>query len=193
VSRRALAVVLLVGATACNTCGGGGSGSDGGVAEAQDAAEPVVHLERSPEAERLWAEAKEGDENELSRLAHVEGAAGLVERAADPAYRRTALRAMAYADGFAQLPTLGDAAAKGAPDEAQVAAESAAILAARVRRQVDPEDAEELKLGCAALLVAAKDLGRPRPVRLSAIRALRMLVEHHGVAAADIPTDLDAK
>jgi hypothetical protein len=192
VIRRALAVLLLASTAACNTCGGSAAGGDGGVL-AQDASEPVVHLERSPEAERLWAEAKDGDENELSRLAHVEGAAGLVERAPDPAYRRTALRAMAYADGFAQLPTLGDAAAKGPPDEAQVAAESAAILAARVRRQVDPEDADELKTGCAALLVAAKDLGRPRPVRLSAIRALRMLVEHQGVAAADIPTDLDPK
>ncbi|HEX7601291.1 MAG TPA: hypothetical protein VF316_06780 [Polyangiaceae bacterium] len=190
--RRALAVLLFATTTACNTCGTGATGGDGGVA-GQDAAEPVVHLERTPEAERLWAEAKEGDENELTRLALVEGAAGLVERAAEPAYRRTALRAMAYADGFAQLPTLGDAAAKGAPDEAAEAAESAAILAARVRRQVDPEDAEELKLGCTALLAAAKDQGRPRPVRLSAIRALRMLVEHHGVAPADIPTDLDPK
>ena len=62
-----------------------------------------------------------------------------------------------------------------------------------MRRPVDPEDAEELKAGCAALLVAAKDLARPRPVRLSAIRALRMLVEDHGVSPADIPTDLDAK
>jgi hypothetical protein len=191
-SRRALAVLLFATTTACNTCGSGAAGGDGGVA-GQDAAEPVVHVERTPETERLWAEAKEGDENELSRLAHVEGATGLVERAAEPAFRRTALRAMAYADGFAQLPTLGDAAAKGAPDEAGEAAESAAILAARVRRQVDPEDAEELKLGCAALLAAAKDPARPRPVRLSAIRALRMLVEYRGVAAADIPTDLDPK
>ena len=190
--RRALAVLFLASATACNTCGSTPSDGDGGP-PATDAAEPVVHLERTPETERLWAEAKDGDENELSRLANVEGAAGLAERAADPAYRRTALRAMAYAEGFAQLPTLGDAAAKGAPDEAQIAAESAAILAARVRRPVDPEDAEELKIGCTALLAAAKDVGRPRPVRLAAIRALRMLVDDHGVAAADIPTDLDAK
>lgn len=192
-SRRALAVLfVLVAAPGCNTCGSSPQDGDGG-ASAPDVAEPVVHLERTPEGERLWTEAQEGDENELSRLAHVEGAAGLVERAPDPAYRSTALRAMAYADGFAQLPTLGDAAAKGAPDEAALAASSAAILAARVRRPVDPEDAEELKAGCAALLVAAKDLARPRPVRLSAIRALRMLVEDHGVSPADIPTDLDAK
>jgi hypothetical protein len=192
VIRRALAVLFLASATACNTCGSTPADTDGGPT-AKDAAEPVVHLERTPETERLWTEAADAGEDELSRLANVEGAAGLAERAADPAYRTTALQAMAYAEGFAQLPTLGDAAAKGAPEEARIAAESAAILAARVRRPVDPEDAEELKLGCASLLAAAKDVGRPRPVRLAAIRALRMLVDDHGVAAADIPTDLDAK
>lgn len=198
-ARVALAVALAVTLSACSSCkdGGGaateGGAGDGGGKAGSSEAGPSASTARTPEEERLWDEAKDGDEDALRRLANHEGARGLAERGADGAHEKTALRAMAYADGFAQLPMLGAAAATAPEDEATIAAESAAELAARKRGQVDPEDREELADGCGALLGAAKDSSRPKVVRVNAIRALRMLAEQGCVDPAAIPKDLDAK
>lgn len=194
--RRAVLLLALAcsPAVGCSSCKGGDGSADaaGDGAAVEAAVIPVVT--RTPEDERLWAEAKDGDEDELRRLAAHEGATGLVERSTDAVFRTTALKAMAFADGFAQLPALGASAATAPEAEATVAAESAAILAARRRAQVDPEDVEELHDGCGALLGAAKDATRPKKVRVDAIRALRMLGDQPGcVDLAQIPTDLDAR
>lgn len=194
--RHALLLLALAcsPAVGCSSCkGNDGSGDAGADAVTVEAAvTPVVT--RTPEDERLWTEAKDGDEDELRRLASREGASGLVERSTDAAFKATALRAMAYAEGFAQLPALGAAAATAPEADATIAAESAAILAARKRAQVDPEDVEELRDGCGALLGAAKNTARPKAVRANSIRALRMLGDQPGcVDLALLPTDLDTR
>ncbi len=153
-----------------------------------------VNVTRAAEIEELWTRAKDGDDDELARLAAREGEHGLEERAAMPQHRSTALRAMAFSSGFSALPTLGAAAEKGTDDEARAAVTSADAIAARKRAQVDPEEEDELALGCTSLLAAAKNKTRAREIRIGAVRALRMLADRpHCVKPADIPTDVDAK
>jgi hypothetical protein len=155
-----------------------------------------VNVPRSAELEELWTRAKDADDDELARLAEREGEHGLEERAAMPAHRLTALRAMAYTPSFSALPVLGGAAQHGTEDEARTAVESADVIAARKRPQTDLEDADELKTGCQALMGAARDATRPRVVRVGAVRALRMLGDAYGgrcVKLVDIPTDVDAR
>lgn len=185
----ALACLLSVGRCKCNAD-----------AEADAAvwleAGADVNVPRSAELEELWTRAKDGEDDELARLAAREGEHGLEERAAMPQHRVTALRAMAFADGFSALPTLGAAAMHGTSEEASAAVESADTIAARKRTQGDVEDRDELSAGCTALLGAARDAVRPRPVRVGAVRALRMLADAYGthcVKPVDIPTDVDAR
>jgi hypothetical protein len=140
-----------------------------------------------------WAAAKDGDPEELMRLEGLVGCEGLHERAADDALRNRALQAARYCDDFSELPWLSQVAADGADGDARVALESAVALAARPRRSVDPEDADDLHVGCSALLVLAQAPDRPRERRVLAIRALRMLSEYGCVKKADIPVDLDAR
>lgn len=190
--RSLLAISLLVLAPAC-TCGKSdavGSADamiDGSIVDVR------AQIERTEDVERVWTDAKDGDESELMRLADREGAVGLVERSVDDRYRLTALRAMAYTEGYVALPELGLAAESGPEDQATAAVDSATSIAARKRAQVDPEDALELREGCDRLLVAAKDTTRPRAVRVGAVRALRMMTDRGCVKAGDIPTDVDVK
>lgn len=137
----------------------------------------------------MWLSAKEGATEDLASLATHEGAAGLVEAAADPELRDTAMRAMAFARGWAQLPFL--AAVAGAKDdaEAQLVLDVVLELAARPRRPVDMEDAEELQQGCDALAVLARDTARPRARRIAVIKALRMMP----CPKQELPADLDAR
>lgn len=187
----ALQVIIALSLFARCKCGGGGDA---------DAAPPWLdagadaNIARTADVEELWARAKDGDDDELARLARVEGAHGLEERAASAPYRLTALGAMAFTPGFSAFPTLGAAAEKGTDDEARAAVSSADAIASRKRAQVDPEDDDELASGCASLLAAAKNVKRVREIRVGAVRALRMLVDRpHCVPAAQIPTDVDAK
>ena len=153
-----------------------------------------MNVARPADVEELWKQAADGGDDELERLASVEGIHGLEDRATAPSFRITALRAMAFAPGFSAFATLGAAAQKGTEQEATAAVESADAIAARKRQQVDPEDDDELGQGCAALLATAKDASRPRPVRIGAVRALRMLSDRPACAkASDIPTDVDVK
>jgi hypothetical protein len=138
---------------------------------------------------RLWELAKDGEEEDLATLAVHEGAAGLVEGAARPEQRMTAIRAMAYARGWAQLPFLASAAVAKDDAEAKAALESVVDLASRPRTSEDPEDATELAEGCAKLVDLAKAADRDKARRVQAIRALRMMP----CPKADLPTDLDAK
>jgi hypothetical protein len=130
---------------------------------------------RSAEIERLWSEANDGGEDELARLANEEGPAGLEERAADPNLRSTALAAMGYTKTLSGLALLGESAAHDPEPLAIIAARSAEMLASNPRRSRDPEDALEVHQGCDRLRSAANDTARPKTVRDSAARAVRML------------------
>lgn len=184
---------LVAAVTLFATCGGcGRHGADGKPAAtsglAVDGAVPV-DAGPPPRSEIQWEAAKGGEVEDLALLAVSEGAAGLVEAAKDPELRPTALRALAYARGYAQLPFLAEVASARDDAEAAVALDAVVEIAARPRRQEDPEDAEELKTACAGLLALARDAPKPRTRRVQAIRALRMLP----CTRADVPTDLDAK
>ena len=187
-----LAAVVTTLATGCpkNT-----APTDAGVAQTMSAdAEPPP---RSAEVDELWARAKDADggtEDDLARLARREGATGLVERGAHPMWRVIAARALGYTEGFAALPWLAEVgAAPEAEAEAMAALESAVRLAAQVRGQADPEDAEELRAGCDRLLVLAKDPKADKKRKVLAIRALRMLADRGCVKAAEVPAELDAR
>lgn len=181
------AALLLLGGTlaACSGCSRRPSATN----EVPSAASVAPDAAPPPRDPALWAPAKEGEPEDLAALAVKEGAAGLVEAAGDPSMRPTAIRAMGYARGWAQLPFLAQLAAAPDDGEARMALDAVIELAARPRRSEDPEDAEELKEGCEGLLALAKDDKRPRGRRVSAVRALRMMP----CPRADLPTDLDAK
>ena len=148
---------------------------------------------RDPLVEDLWAKAADAELADLARLHHREGDMGLIERAAVPTYRMTALAALAFGDDFTALPFLADVAGSGSDAEAEVALASAQTLAAVPRRARDPEDALELRQGCEALLLLARKPEAPKSRRARAVSTLRMLASTgclHGDAEAP-PSDLD--
>jgi hypothetical protein len=140
-----------------------------------------------------WAAARDGEPEELMRLADLVGCEGLRERAEESSeLLPTAAMAMQYCPDFSELPFLAREGTTAVDAVARAALESAGALAARPRRSVDPEDADELHAGCAALLALARSPDRPRERRVLAVRALRMLSEYGCVKRADIPVELDA-
>jgi len=140
-----------------------------------------------------WARAREGDDDDRMRLADLLGCTGLRERASDRELRKTAIRAMAYCNDFSELPWLAEVGAGKDDEEALAALDAIVSDAARPRRATDPEDADELGAGCAALLALARGTDRPRPRRVLAVRALRMLADWGCVRRSEIPSDVDAK
>jgi hypothetical protein len=185
--------VLAAAVTLFATCGGCGRSNPNAPAVSASssatngdaAAPPSVAITSG----RLWELAKDGEEEDLATLAVHEGAAGLVEGAARPEQRLTAIKAMAHARGWAQLPFLANVALGKDDAEALAALESVVDLAARPRTSVDPEDKAELEEGCTKLVTLAKAADRDKARRVPAIRALRMMP----CPAAELPTDLDAK
>ncbi|HEX8791048.1 MAG TPA: hypothetical protein VF765_08840 [Polyangiaceae bacterium] len=158
-------------------------------AEGDDGAVPMDARETAQ-----WAAAKEGDPEELMRLADLVTCTGLHERAVQQAdLKGTALAAARYCRDFSELPWLAQVGAEGSDADARAALEAVDDLAARPRRSVDPDDADELHTGCAALLTLARKTDAPRDRRVLAIRGLRMLADYGCVKRPDIPTDLDAK
>ena len=196
VAGAALLIAALAGGAwaACSACG---KSPAGGVNSASTStAPPVNRTSVSPEAGAaavrdvaMWTSAREGTTEDLASLATHEGAAGLVEAASEPELRPTALRAMGFAPGWAQLPFLTTAASGKSEDEARLALASVLELAERPRRSEDVEDVEELGEGCAKLLALAREASQPRERRVGAIRALRMMP----CPKQDLPADLDAK
>ncbi|HEY8088112.1 MAG TPA: hypothetical protein VIF09_09705 [Polyangiaceae bacterium] len=146
-----------------------------------------------PRETAQWAAAKDGDAEELARLADLVGCEGLRERADTAELRLTAIQAMQFCTDFSELPWLAQVGGTGKDDEARAALGTVVELAAMPRRSTDPEDADELHVGCGALLELARTVDRPRERRALAIRALRMLADRGCVKRADIPVDLDAK
>lgn len=167
------------------------SASSGSAAATPEAGEePDDRMDARESAQ--WAAARDGEPEELMRLADLEGCEGLRRRASLPDLLGTAVLAMQYCRDFSELPFLAQIGAEGSDAEAHAALSSAVALAARPRQAVDPEDADELHVGCAALLSLARATARPRERRVLAIRSLRMLAEYGCVKRADIPADLDA-
>jgi len=201
--RLALAgISAVLAVTLFTTCGGCGrrSPAGGDTTSAQAAGEGDAAPEDKSafntaalRDQRMWSHAEDGDQEDLTTLATHEGAIGLVEAADDPELRPTAIRAMAYARGWAQLPFLAKVASGKDDEEARLALDATVALAARPRTAEDPEDASELREGCEALSALARDAKRPRPRRVVAIRALRMMPCPPPKEGEDLPTDLDAK
>lgn len=198
--RLALAVVVVVVATfaACTACGRRAPGGPEATAarEAGDggaAAERLVEDAAALRAPIAWESANAGEAEDLAALAVDEGAMGLVEAAAEPALRGTAIRAMGYARGWAQLPFLARVASGRDDDEARLALDATLELAARPRSSEDPEDEGELREGCVGMLTLARDVARPRPRRVAAVRALRMLPCPPEASGEALPADVDAK
>jgi len=136
-----------------------------------------------------WAVAVAKD---LARLADLVGCQGLRDRADQTELRGTAIRAMEYCGDFSELPWLAQVGTAGNDDEARAALDVVVELSAMPRRATDPEDADELHVGCGALLDLARGVARPKERRVLAIRALRMLSERGCVKLRDIPRELDA-
>jgi hypothetical protein len=147
----------------------------------------------SPEVDALWTAAASGEADDLARLADREGAAALAEAGADPNKKLVAIRALAFADGFAGLPFLAQSADDADATQAQAAVDSLDAIAARPRRAVDPEDATEFRAGCTQLVITAKNTAKTRAVRVGIIRALRMWADRRCAAPEEIPIDLDVK
>jgi hypothetical protein len=159
----------------------------------EGAVETVTPAPMDERERAQWAAAKDGDPEELMRLADLIGCEGLHERASGSAeLRSVAIRAMRYCGDFSELPWLAELAGGSSDVDAREALDVIVHLAARPRQATDPEDAEELHEGCAALLAIARDGNRLRERRVLAIRALRMLAERSCVRRTDIPADLDA-
>jgi hypothetical protein len=193
--RAIVTLLCCVAVASCSACGKN-AGGDPNVAAGASSAPVVSRTSVPPEAGpvairdlAMWSNARAGGIEDLASLATHEGAAGLVEAAAEPELRPTALRAMAYARGWAQVPSLAQAAAGPDDDEARIALESAVELAARPRRAEDMEDGAELREGCEKLGALARETSRARERRVLALRALRMMP----CAKQELPTDLDAR
>jgi hypothetical protein len=190
-------VVGLLALALTLDCGRGTAPSAGpagqGTAAASATAEASNAAALDPMSVDLWNHAKEGDPEDVMRLALHEGSVGLMERGEDHAWRTVAVRAMAYADGLGGLAWLAEIGASGEDEGALLALDGAVEIASRPRRADDPEDALELRAGCDRLLAIAREAQRPAQRRVLAIRALRMLADRGCVKPADIPTDLDAR
>ena len=195
-SARVVGTVVIASTLACAACSSCGKSPGTNPAPGTSTAAPVnrtvVLPEAGPAAVRdvaMWTSAREGTTEDLASLATHEGAAGLVEAAAEPELRTTALRAMGYARGWAQLPFLTGVATATDDDEARIALASVSELAARPRRSEDVEDIDELREGCEKLGALARDAARNRDRRIAAIRALRMMP----CPKQEIPADFDAR
>jgi hypothetical protein len=190
----ALACVVSFLSSACSSCGKspGGEPNAPGSPNAPVVSRTSIPPDAGPTVVRdvaMWTSAREGQSEDLASLATHEGAAGLVEAAADPELRTTALRAMAFARGWAQLPYLARTAAGSDDDAAKIALDATVELGARPRRGEDIEDEAELREGCEALGTLARDAAAAKERRIVSLRALRMMP----CPKQDLPTDLDAR
>jgi hypothetical protein len=127
------------------------------------------------------------------RLADLIGCVGLRARAAQSELRSTAIRSMAFCDDDSELSWLATVTATADGPDGDEALVAVVEIAARPRRSIDAEGAEEVRGACRTLLAFARDRARAKARRVLAIRALRMLADRGCVPAAEIPADLDAK
>ncbi|MGH7282077.1 MAG: hypothetical protein ACRELY_11175 [Polyangiaceae bacterium] len=184
-------VWISVSLSACGSCQkNGAADGDASVTSARVEAGP------SPDEDLLWANAASGDPDDLARLADREGAAELARAGSetqDLAKKLTAIKALAFADGFSGLPFLASEADGADATRASAAVESIDALAGQPRRAVDPEDATEFRAGCTQLLHTAKNTAKTRAIRVGIVRALRVWQDRGCAAAEEIPIDVDVK
>ena len=192
------AVLAAVGLfAACGACGrattstpaGGAAAARQGDGEGTASGREGEGNARAAHEDRRWALAKDGEDEDLATLAVYEGALGLVEGASDPDLRATAIRAMAFARGWAQVPYLATIAGGKDEGDAKLALASLGALGVRPRASEDAEDAAELAEGCALLVTLARASDRDRGRRVGAIRAVRSMP----CPPAELPAELDAK
>lgn len=189
----ALLVMSMAAVAACGRHARAGGAADSSAAVAQAVGEQEAGPPMDPREAEAWLRAGQGDDGDLARLADLVGCEGLRERAVASQLRPIAIRAMASCRDFSVLPWLAQIAATGEDAEAADALETIVDQAARPRRAVDPEDADDLSEGCRELLALAKAKSRPRVRRVAAIRALRMLADRGCVNRAEVPVEFDAK
>ena len=178
--RKCVSIAIAIGCLSVLGCGRGQTSTAGPPASGapdKDSGPAAVSSALSERLETIWAQAKEGEPDDLARLASKEGALGLVERGAQPEWRETAIRALAFSDGWAGLPWLAEVADGANEKEATLAVESTNALAARPRRAVDPEDAAELRAGCDRLAQVANQPKKAKAITLGASRTLHMLTD----------------
>ena len=190
-----LACVASV-ATACSACGKSPGRADRTWPPATSSAPVVSRTSFPPEAGAaavrdvaMWTSARDGQPEDLASLATHEGAAGLVEAAAEPELRsdgapRDGLRARL---GAAALPRADGVGARRRGGAARARLGGRARRASRTAEDV--EDAAELREGCEKLGALARDAARPRERRVLALRALRMMP----CPKQELPADLDAR
>ena len=146
-----------------------------------------------PDDKNASAQKATADDDELFRWARRDGVEALMDAARTGERKRPDVyRALAQSGEVRVLAFLADEA-KTREKDAQAALEAANEVAATPRKQVDPDDVEELRAASEKLLWLAKQSGRPAKERALAVSTLRMLVAYGCVRAAEIPTDLDAK
>jgi hypothetical protein len=184
--------IALVSALWPTGCGKNASSTSPTSAHGEDEPEAALSPMDAREAAQ-WAAAAPGDPEELMRIADLVGCEGLRDRASQPELRAIAIHAMQYCQDYAELPWLAELGGGKNEADGQAALEAIDALAARPRRATDPEDADELHVGCGALLAIARSTSLSRQRRVLAVRALRMLSERGCVRRADIPTDVDVK
>lgn len=191
--RRNISICALAAfLSACGSCQKGGA-ADG---DASTTTSARVEAGPTPEEDLLWAQAADADADDLARLADREGAAELARigtETQDGARKLLAIRALAYAEGFAGLPFLASMADGEDAERASAAVDSIDRLAAEPRRAVDPEDALEFRAGCNQLLITAKNGQKARAVRVGIVRALREWQDRGCAKPEEIPTDVDVK
>ncbi len=164
----------------------------GGPGTSGDSTDPaVVDAVTTPFAmDEAWERAREGDDDELARLARLKGVPGLLAglEATGPA-RAVAIRALGVAPGLGQVAALARMAEVGEEADATLALESIRTIAARPRTAEQVEDAAELREGCEILLRIAKSSNAARNRRRLALGALRMFADRGVVPTAELPAD----
>ena len=122
------------------------------------------------------------------RLEDLVGCAGLRSRGERSELRAAALRAMQYCPDFSELSWLANVARDGQDAEARLALEDASTSSPRAPGGPPiPRTATKCTPAAVRSWTLANDPSRARPLRLLAIRALRMLTDRGCVAPADGP------
>lgn len=164
----------------------------GGPAGSGDSTDPaVVDAVTTPFVmDEAWERAREGDDDELARLARQKGVPGLLAGLEAPGPpRAVAIRALGVAPGYGQVAALARVAEVGEEGDSTLALESIRAIAARPRTAEQVEDAAELREGCEILLRVAKSPNAARNRRRLALGALRMFADRGVVSISELPAD----
>ena len=145
------------------TCGGARRPArpDGAAARRGDAG----RCAEDPRIAELWARAKDGDADDLARLADREGTTVSTEALADPPPADGPARRSASRTTSRRSPLAGGRGHERDGRGGGRRAGERATLASEPRRAMDPEDALEIREGCAAPARAGEGPTRAAPRR----------------------------